>query len=249
MMTDANQLTARYAFTTEGLDLLEARLEDSEHPQTFIEAVDELATDSRYLLELASDIELIEPLDPEDDGHNASVLYESVGAVDRANASDPRLWTYLATVTLRDYMLVRWPLEKANNFKNLANERWLMTTASPRKLMRNGAARLWWTADLTHDPDLKHPYSSETGDPFAYTKWVLENENRRQNLFERQLGRSPKLRWAVMEAMQEIQEKGKKDNSKTLLKKVHLHTGYQRLESLPEEELKKVVSDLLHEVI
>lgn len=244
-----NELTARFIFTSEAVDLLEQRLEESEHPDEFLLSVDEMASDGKYLVELANDIELIEPLQVGDDGYNASVLYDSIGAIDRANASDPRLWSYLATVTLRDYMLERWPLETAKNFKSFANERWLMTTASPRKLMRNGAARLWWTADLTHDPDLEHPFSAETGDPFAYTKWVLANENRRQNIFERQLGRSPKLRWAVMEAMQEIQVEGEKDNSKTLLKRVYLHSGYQRMESLPEEELKKVVADLLKGVI
>ena len=115
--------------------------------------------------------------------------------------------------------------------------------------MRNGAGRLWWTAHLTYDPDLQYKLSAETGDPFAYTKWVLANENRRQSIFERRLGRSPKLRWAVMEAMEDIQEEGKKDNSKALLKKVYLHTGYQRLEALPEDQLRRVVSDLLRQVL
>lgn len=244
-----NEMTVSKIFNEEALALLEFRLDESDHPQTFLAEADRVANDPKNLIDFPHTIQFEESLDPDNDAENARLIYEAIGSIDRSNAADPRLWSYLSIVTLRDYMSERWSLEKARNFKNQANDHWLMTTANPRKLMRNGAARLWWVADLTCDMDLEHPYSAESGDPFAYTRWVMENENRRQSIFERRLGRSPKLKWAVLEAMQAMQEAGKPDRSKALLKKVYLHTGYQRLEALPDDELKSVVEQLLLEVI
>lgn len=245
----SNEMTVSKIFNEEALALLEFRLEESDHPKTFLLEADKIASDPKNLIDFPHTIQFEESLVPSADEENARLVYEAVGSIDRSNAADPRLWSYLSIVTLREYMSERWSLETARNFKNQANDHWLMTTANPRKLMRNGAARLWWVADLTCDMDLVHPYSAETGDPFAYTRWVMENENRRQSIFERRLGRSPRLRWAVMEAMQAMQEAGKPDRSKALLKKVYLHTGYQRLEALPDDELKSVVEGLLLDVL
>lgn len=241
-------ITVSSIFTNDALALLDARLEDAEHANEFLLAADEMAQDPMYLLTLPTSIEFTEELVVDNDGENATHIYEAVGTLDRANASDPRLWSYLSIIALRDYMLQRWPLEDPAKFKNLARDHWLLTSSSPRRMMRNGSARLWWVADLTYDPDLEHPLSRETGDAFAYTRWVLENENRRQSIFERQLGRSPRLRWAVLEALQDIHGDSSSDRSKALLKKVYLHTGYQRLEALPDDELKQVVYDLLKEM-
>ena len=53
-------------------------------------------------------------------------MYEYLGVMDPANASDRRLWTYLAFATYRDYMEARWPLAEVRNWKNRAETRWLM---------------------------------------------------------------------------------------------------------------------------
>lgn len=251
-----DSLTVRSVFTSEALDLIEIRLHDSDHPATFLDHVDQIAEQTKYLVDLPQHIEFDAPLRIGTthketvalDGENASSLFEAVGDIDRANASDPRLWTYLSVVALRDYMVVRWPISDPESFRSRVEDHWLMTTSSPRKMMRNGAARLWWTAALTHDPFLEKRLSSENGDPFAYTKWVLANENRRQSIFERRIGRSPKLRWAVIEAMEEIQSEGNRESSKSsksMMKKVFLHSGYQRLEALPQEELNTVIKNLM----
>lgn len=245
----ADAVTVSSIFTSEALDLLELRLHESENSNEFLLEADSIASQTRYLIDLPTAIEFTQPLQFGQEGSNASILFEAIGAIDRSNAADPRLWSYLSMIAAREYMSKRWPLETASNLSNYANDHWLMTTPSSRKMMRNGVGRLWWIANLTYDPEFSHPLSASTGDPFAYTKWVLENENRRQAIFERQLGRSPRLRWAVMEAMQELQESGKKDNSKALLKKVYLHSGYQRLETLPDHRLKEVISNLLREVL
>lgn len=251
-----DSLTVRSVFSSEALDLVELRLHDSDHPATFLDHVDQIAEQDRYLVDLPQQIEFDAQLriganhkeTVALDGENASSLFEAVGNIDRANASDPRLWTYLSTITLRDYMSTRWPISNPDSFKSRVEDHWLMTTSSPRKMIRNGAARLWWIAALTHDPFLERRLSSENGDPFAYTKWVFANENRRQSIFERRIGRSPKLRWAVIEAMEEIQRDGNQESSKSskdMMKKVFLHSGYQRLEALPQEELNTVVKNLM----
>ena len=248
-MSNKSSLTCSHIFNEDAIDILRFKLNDCDKPEEFLHLVDSMANDTRYLIALDQPIQFPNDLSIGDDGSNAVEVYEAIGSLDRANAADPRLWSYLSMVTFRQYTELRWPLAGREKFKPYALDHWLMVNSSPRSLMRNSIARLWWTADLTYDQEIEHPYSVKTGDPFAYTRWVLANENRRQSIFERQIGRSPRLMWAVLEAMQEKHLEGTKDRSKALLKHVYLHTGYQRLEMLPDEELRETVSQLLDEVV
>lgn len=248
-MSNESSLTCSHIFSEDAIDILRFKLNDCEKPEEFLHLVDSMANDSRYLIALDRPIQFPNDLSTDNDGSNAVEVYEAIGSLDRANAADARLWSYLSVVIFRRYTEERWPLVGREKFKPYALDHWLMVSSSPRSLMRNSIARLWWIANLTFDQEIQHPYSIKTGDPFAYTRWVLENENRRQSIFERQIGRSPNLMWAVLEALQEKHIEGQKDRSKALLKHVYLHTGYQRLEMLPEEELKRTVSELLDEVV
>lgn len=226
-------------FTKDALTILDRRLEESADPVTFLHAVDEIASDPAYTLQLPFSINLEAPLLVEADGTSAQTLYEAIGGWSAADAADPRLWSYLALVPLRDYMMQRWGMEKdGKDFRTRVRSRWMLQRPEARGLIRNGISRLWWVAKLTHDPFFAHPLSAASSDPFAYTKWTFEKQNRVQNIFERQIGNSPDLMWAVIESLADDAADPSKDTSKTFLKDVHLAAGYQRLEVLPFGDLK-----------
>jgi hypothetical protein len=67
------------------------------------------------------------------------------------------------------------------------------------ELVRNSISRLWWVANLTHDPDRQRPLSKATDDPFAYTKVAMEKEDRFLAIFDRDSGMMPELRFALLE--------------------------------------------------
>lgn len=232
-----------YIFNDNAIKLLALRLRDSDTPQDFLAEVDELANDRLNLLRLPEPIVFAYELDGDDDGSNAVKVLEAIGFIDRARAADPRLWSYLALVTLRDYMTVRWRLNTAKNFKQNISDHWLMTSPSRRKMVRHGIARLWWIANLTYDPKMKKPLSQKEDDPFAYAKWVFENENRRQSIFERQLGASPRVMWAILEAAAESDASDQSQLIKDIAKDVNLNAAYRNLETLEQDKLVGLIGN------
>lgn len=81
-------------------------------------------------------------------------------------ARDPRIWTRLAHMEFWPYMRLRWPVEKHMSNRNSAarfvESRYFVEQSPSRALLRNGVARLWWTAQLSHDPDRDNPHELTT---------------------------------------------------------------------------------------
>ena len=238
-----SKMIAEYIFNDNALKLLSVRLRDADTPQDFLATVDELAENRSNLLQLPAPIRFDRYFDSDNDGVNSVIIFESIGLIDRARAADPRLWSYLALVTLRDYMTVRWQLNTAKNFKQNIQDHWLMTSPSRRKMVRHGISRLWWIANLTYDPNLERNLSQKEDDPFAYAKWVFANENRRQSIFERQLGASPDVMWSILEVISENKASDQSQLIKDVTKSVNLNAAYRNLETLEEDELMNLVAD------
>ena len=191
------------AFTHNALSLLAVRLESAVSPEDFLAEVDALAGAPQHVLSVHGMAPFGRPLAATDDGANSQTVHETLGGMDRANAADPRLWTYLSLVTQREFMMRRWSLNPEGNWKGRVLDRWLMQRPNRRALVRNGMSRLWWIAELTCDARLERPMSAVAGDPYAYTKWVFGNEDRVPAIFERELGASPAVMWALIEVLQE----------------------------------------------
>lgn len=233
------------AFTDNALSLLGQRLDAAESPSDFFAEVEGIVANPRNVLQVPGIAAFAGPLDPTDDGANSALVFETLGQRDPANAADPRLWSYLALVTHREYMTQRWSLESAGNWKARARDRWLMDKPTRRALIRNGISRLWWIAELTCDPRLERPKSAVAGDPFAYTKWVFGNEDRVPAIFERELGSSPSLMWAVIEALQGSTAKNQSEAVRVLAKEVRVNSGFRALEALSQSELMELVRGMV----
>lgn len=245
-------LSTNAVFTTEALDLLNARLKEADSLNDFFSAVDALADEEKYLVNLPVFIEFSSIPNPHNDSDTALMLLDAIGEMDRANATDPRLWSFLALVVFREYLLQRWPRTTGTEWKTAISERWLLTKPSRRKLLRHGIARLWWVANLTYDPKCVRGLTSKTGDPHAYTRWTFENQNRVQSIFERQLGSNQKLMWVMIEMLygerkhqnaygSELANLNDSDAAKWITKEVHLRAGYRHLEILDDDEIKAEV--------
>ncbi|MGV0435291.1 DUF6339 family protein [Corynebacterium ureicelerivorans] len=250
-MSSANP--TREIFKAEALTALSIRLNASAEPSEFFDFVDELAADPDSTLSIPVPIEWDQPLlhgGKGEEAANAVEVYSAIGPVNRVVASDPRLWSYLALVTHREYMMQRWPWDEDESFAEAINRRWLITRTTARLMVRHGIARLWWIPNLTFDVDLQEPLSQQAEDPFAYSSWVLQNENRRQYLFEGLIGRTPKLRWAAMRALVDAPEGiPARYAAQELAKRINLEAGFRNLQALPESSVESLVNDLLHDVV
>lgn len=236
------------AVTYGALVQLKAALDAAATPEDFLAEADAIIGRRENLLELPVDIGQPEPLNPGVMGEqgrdvdNAPLVYEYLGAMDRANASDRRLWSYLALATYRDYMEARWPLRDVRNWKSRAETRWLMLSATRGRLVRHGVARLWWVAALTHDPKMEHPLSRVADDPFAYAHAVLRNEDRVNALFDREAGALPALVRRVIEHVDAYGSRSADKYMRDLMKEITLVYGYRDIGALDDQALEEVVA-------
>ena len=240
-------------FSYEALRTLSVNLTKFDSPTDYFDLVDELASDKRFTKKLPTPIEWSAPLiagGSEYEANNAVEVFTSVGAVNRVFASDPRLWTYLALVTHREYMTQRWGWDNDDGFAGAISRRWLIPQAKARSMVRHGIARLWWIPNLTLDDNLDFPLSQSTSDPFAYSSWILDSEERIKSLFEGLIGRTPSVRWAAIKSLSSAPSYiPKRDGARELAKKINLEAGFRNLQTLSEDSLQNLVDDLMAEVV
>lgn len=243
-MTDSS---AR-ALTHAALHDLQEALVTAQQPEDFLAHATHIATQPTNLLALPFETGTPEPLDAGRSGargrdlDNAPRVYEYIGPIDRANAADGRLWSYLAFVTYRDYMDARWPLE-GDGWKSRVNDRWLLTRSTRGSLIRHGISRLWWIADLTFDARLEYPLAAATGDSFAYTRAVLGNEDRVLGLFDREAGAVPAVVRGVLEHVEADSARGADAYTRNLMKEVTLTYGYRDLMVMDDEQVRMVIEE------
>lgn len=137
--------------------------------------------------EIAGSLELLNPDDLNlFDLENAIRIHKALPNLTPMQAQDSRLWTHLTHVELWKYMQVRWPGDKYSdperNVKWIRSHYFAAMKPHSRALLRNGAARLWWGARMTCDPDRDNPYE--------LTRVLFYHLDIFKNLLERNFGRA-----------------------------------------------------------
>ncbi len=95
---------------------------------------------------------------------NARMLYDSLRDLTPLQATNARLWSFLAHETYYSYAVKRW-----SGGKNWIKERMFCgSSPSTRTLERNAISRLWWFAHLTYD--------ESSSDPYHLTKTLLTRQ-------------------------------------------------------------------------
>lgn len=95
------------------------------------------------------------------DAENAEILYAAYKHLTPLQASDTRLWTYLAHVDLYKYMSLRWSDVRDGAAKKPAEyilDHWFISSPTQSNLLRHGLAGLWWAAHLSYDGALEDPF-------------------------------------------------------------------------------------------
>lgn len=233
----------------DSIERIRQTLDGADSPKDFLDEVATIANDPDSLLELPFDTSELTDLVVGSDRAlaevtNAIALYEGLGALPPVAAADERLWTYLALVPFRGYMERRWPIDESRSWKNRAQDRWLMKSATYGVLIRHGISRLWWLADLTFDPALERPLSVETGDPWIYLRTALASEDRIMAIFDRDSGLVPELRFVLLEHCYRSGPRATEVWLRSLMKEITLTSGYRDLSSLDSQELAEMLNEL-----
>lgn len=88
------------------------------------------------------------------DFENSKIIFEAYKNLTPLQASDIRLWTYLAHTDYYDYMCRRWSSVKKKSASNPSKyilDHWFISSPAQSNFLRHGIAGLWWTAYLTYD--------------------------------------------------------------------------------------------------
>lgn len=212
------------------LDLADA-LNEAETPEVFLASADAIIAKADNLLPLPVSLGVPDTLNVEGkrakDVDNAPRVHEYLGEIDRANASDARLWSYLAFGTYRDYMERRWSLFEVENWKGRVKDRWLLPNGfvTRGRLVRHGVARLWWVSHLTFMPAAEEGIAKD--DPYAYTKEVFKSEDRLNAIFDREVGAFPSVMKAVLDHAASIGTQASDKYLQRVMQYLTLINGYR----------------------
>ena len=172
-----------------------------------------------------------------------NAIHKLLSQLTPLQARDPRLWTRLAHVDCWQYMRKRWPLERfgtnAEKGSRFITSRYFIAQDDSRALLRNGMARLWWTAHMSHDPSRNNPY--ELTSVLLYTLDIT------QQILERNMGRSPVILTGFLEFL--LQNKTQlltggdrnRDRIRKLAKGLNLYGGVCLLDSLSQMDILKIL--------
>ena len=98
--------------------------------------------------------DLASKLKPDNDFETAVKLYEVFKDLEPIQASDERLWAYLALVDLFPYMQKRWNAVykgEVKGNKDYILEHWFLSSSAQSSLLRHALAGLWWAVHLSVD--------------------------------------------------------------------------------------------------
>lgn len=183
---------------------------------------------------------LLMPVDNDlKDLENSIRLHRALATLSAVQARDPRLWTRLTHVEFWRYMRARWPVERYMSDKRKAERyvegRYFVPKSEGRALLRNGIARLWWYAHLTHDDVRPNPYE--------LTGVLLNTLDITQQILERSIGRCRSVLVAFLEFLLQnprLLEKGEVNRAtiRALAKSLNLFGGVAVLDTLSPETLR-----------
>ncbi|WP_349948409.1 DUF6339 family protein [Lacrimispora sp. BS-2] len=145
--------------------------------------------------------------DSKTDCENAIRIYEAFkGRLNPVQASDLRLWAFLAHNVYWDYMRERWGIDVA--FEDDENDagkdkivsrigtRYFYEASKGKAFVRQGIARLYWSAYLTYD-------ESNVNNPYELTEYFLSKQDIFAVSTERSLARNKELLLAALKVLKE----------------------------------------------
>ncbi len=197
------------------------------------------------IIALPEDLLLLPDAAGDHDLENVQRLYEALHGLTLVQASDPRLWTYLAHVTFWSYMRKRWPIEKRAKGEDLEPgygtvlDRYFLVGDRSRGVTRNGIARLWW-AGYTCYVEGQSP-----GQGLELAKPLFSKQDVYASFMERAFSKNKALMHAVLRPLLKRYMDGKpfdvRDDVRALAKHLVLVGGVTILDAIDSAQIESIV--------
>jgi hypothetical protein len=159
-----------------------------------------------------------------------SLTYESGGekrSLTPLEASDRRIWTYLAFSYLFPYMKKRWSVGDVSKRYFMPGKR---NQLRFEYLVRHGVARLWWMAYLVFDKDNKN-------DPLHLLEPLMSSTDVSVSILERKISHSRKVLIAHLKVINSNSDYQNEDIHRETIKTLLAASGTVELTILSDSEL------------
>ena len=194
---------------------------------------------------------------PETDFQNAKIIYEAFkGHINPVQASDLRLWAYMAHVKHWDYMSTRWKIdvadqedEEAESLNKTSEEkaidrigfRYFFKASKGKAFVRQGIARLYWGAYLTYDPE------NENKNPYEYTEFFFNKQDIFTSITERSYARNKVLVLAILKELKNHPELSRNE-IRAYLAKLNQAGAITVLDFLNKTQAEELCADVMSEI-
>lgn len=193
---------------------------------------------------------------PETDFQNAKIVFEAFkDKLNPVQASDLRLWAYLAHVQHWDYMVSRWKIdvpdedddEELDDNKRSPREktidrvktRYFFGASRGKAFVRQGIARLYWGAYLTYDDTSDNPYE--------YTEFFFNKQDIFTSITERSYARNKVLILATLKELKKHPDLSRED-IRLFLAKLNQARAITVLDFLDSAQAGQLCEKLMDEV-
>lgn len=189
----------------------------------------------------------------ETDFKNAKILYEALHEhINLVQASDLRLWAYMAHKQHWDYMRTRWKIEITDDKdeideKNVKKSidrigsRYFFKASKGKAFVRQGIARLYWSAYLTYDD------TNENGNPYEYTEYFFSKQDIFTSITERSYARNKVLVLATLKVLKNNPELSREE-IRAFLVKLNQAGAITVLDFLDRVQAEKFCEGVMEEI-
>lgn len=179
------------------------------------------------------------------DAEASEIIYRWLSHLSPVEASDNRLWTWLAHGPFEGYTFQRWRSglgRVTDDPKAAITSRWFFKGRSAETFVRNSISRLWWFGYLSHDPG--------RANQFELTALLVEPQQMQQDLLERSFGRSKSVVRVVLETAHRYRNRidavgNKGDLVKAWATALNAKGGAFVLDALPDDRLRAICEGCL----
>lgn len=194
---------------------------------------------------------------PDTDFQNAKIIYDAFsGKINSVQASDLRLWAYMSHVQHWDYMCSRWKIdipdqedEETETFEKSPTDkaidrigsRYFFKASKGKAFVRQGIARLYWSAYLTYEPE------NENGNPYEYTEFFFSKQDIFTSITERSYARNKVLTLAALKELKSHPDLTREE-IRLFLAKLNQSGAITVLDYLDKEQAEKLCKNVMSEI-
>lgn len=194
--------------------------------------------------------------DSDTDFQNAKIIFEAYkGKINPVQASDLRLWAYLSHTQHWDYMRKRWAIDVSDEEEggedskksprdkaiDRIGSRYFFKASKGKAFVRQGIARLYWSAYLTYDED------NENGDPYEYTELFFSKQDIFTSITERSFARNKTLVLAILKVLKK-HSKLTRQEIRLFLSKLNQAGAITVLDFLDKAQAERLCHDVICEL-